>query len=52
MLEDVKIIDKRSGQFATWEYFCGNCGASMGKTDGQWPGANIRSTQTKDMPTL
>ena len=38
MLGDVKIIDKRSGGWAsTWEYFCGNCGASMGRRSGPYP---------------
>ena len=47
MLGDVKIIDKRSGGWAsTWEYFCGN---SMGRTVGNWPSASTRRTETKTM---
>lgn len=47
MLGDVKIIDKKAGQSCTWEYFCGNCGASMGRTIGYWPAPWTRRTEIK-----
>ncbi len=47
MLGDVKIIDNRSGQVCTREYFCGKCGASIGKTIGVWPRQNTRLSETK-----
>jgi len=47
MLGRIEIIRQGSGQSCTWEYYCGQCGKTIGTTVGSWPPPNVRRTENR-----